>query len=68
MPFVPLTPQEQEQYKGHCDNFQHNPPGLVLIPEAMKWVCPQCGRAVIVGPTRGYAHDPSSPRIYSLFG
>lgn len=48
MPFEPLTPKEQEQFKPPCNHPEHNPPTHMVIREPMKWVCPGCGAKIIV--------------------
>lgn len=52
MPFVPLTPEEQSKFKPPCQSREHNPPNMMVIDHVMKWVCPECGAAVIVQPNR----------------
>lgn len=51
MPFVPLTPEEQKQYKPPCISPEHNPPSHMVITEPMKWRCPACGAEVMVYPS-----------------
>lgn len=50
MPFVPLTPEEKEQFKPACTHPEHRPPSHMVIHEVMKWVCPACGASVILRP------------------
>lgn len=50
MPFVPLTPEEKERYKPPCNHPEHDPPGMIVIHHPCKYVCPACGREVIINP------------------
>lgn len=50
MAFVPMTPEEQNQWKQPCSSQEHNPPNMMVYTHAMKWVCPSCGKATIVRP------------------
>jgi len=50
MPFVPLNPKEERQFQPPCEHPQHHPPGMMVITKPMKWVCPACGKSVIVFP------------------
>lgn len=51
MPFVPLTPEEKAEWIIRiCRCKEHNPPSHMVIREVMKWVCPECGRSVILHP------------------
>lgn len=50
MPFEPLTPEEQKLFPEPCQSPQHDPPPYMVITARMKWVCPACGRAVILEP------------------
>ncbi len=50
MPFVPLTPEEQERWKPPCTDPEHNPPSHMVFMSPGKWVCPSCGKAVIIRP------------------
>lgn len=54
MPFVPLTPEEQEQYKPPCADRDHNPPSHFVIRTTMKWRCPSCGKTQIIVPACGF--------------
>jgi hypothetical protein len=50
MPFVPLTPDEEREFRGPCRHPQHDPPNHMVIHRPMKWVCPGCGHLVIIRP------------------
>ena len=51
MRFEPLTPKGQRQGKPPCDHPEHNPPGSVVLEQPARWVCPGCGRSVLVRPS-----------------
>jgi len=52
MPFVPLTPEEEKQFKPSCQDSEHNPPTHMVIQYPMKWVCPSCGTSVMLLPSQ----------------
>lgn len=50
MPFVPLTPEEKKTCPKPCTHPEHNPPGHIVIRKAVRYVCPACGKSVIIRP------------------
>jgi len=48
--FVPLTPDEERVWEGPCRHRDHNPPNMMVITRPMAWVCPGCGRRVVIYP------------------
>ena len=54
MSFVPLDPVKDGEVREPCRSPEHDPPTNIVIREPMKWVCPACGREVIIRPTRTY--------------
>jgi predicted RNA-binding Zn-ribbon protein involved in translation (DUF1610 family) len=50
MPFESLTPAEYEEHKTPCRHPEHEPPTHAVIVRPIKWVCPGCGREVIIRP------------------
>lgn len=51
MPFEPLTEDEKRTWPEPCRDPQHNPPGMIVIKEAVKYVCPSCGSTTILRPS-----------------
>jgi len=49
MPLVPLTPEKKWK---SCTHPEHNPPGHMVVMEPCEWVCPSCGKAVVLQPIR----------------
>lgn len=46
MPFIPNNPENV------CRDQEHNPPThYVFPPEGGYWVCPNCGKKVIISPS-----------------
>lgn len=57
MPFIPLTPDEEKQYKElYCTHPEHNPPSHMVIRKTMKYQCPGCKRTMIIHPNKYYLH------------
>lgn len=51
MPFVPLSPEEKEQFKPPCVDPQHSPGTMMMVVTSpMKWVCPSCGASIVIYP------------------
>jgi hypothetical protein len=50
MPFKPLTPEEEKMPVPTRNHPEHNPPTHIVITYPMKWVCPGCGREVVIKP------------------
>lgn len=55
MPFVPLTPEEQEKWaKPICRDREHFPPSHMVIYHPTKYVCPSCGKEYVINPPQTY--------------
>lgn len=67
MPFEPLTDDEKKQWPEPCSDPQHSPPTHIVITTAVKWVCPSCGRSVILRPNtvRMSCGDPQQQTSWS---
>lgn len=65
MPFEPLNDREKELHPPPCRDREHDPPRHIVIKQAMAWVCPSCGRRIVVKPP-GYGvtwmHHIEPPR------
>jgi hypothetical protein len=48
VPFVPLTPEEQERYKPPCRSPDHLPPSHMVFSMPGRWVCPACGQSTLI--------------------
>jgi len=51
MPFVPLSPEEKKLFPPLCPSPEHNPPGMIVITEPIKYRCPKCGQESILLPS-----------------
>ena len=63
MPFVPLTPEEKKKCPPPCRDPEHDPPNMMVITEACKWVCPSCGKStILLPPSATHVVKPLVPR------